>query len=64
MKTNLTLVALFLATLFISCNKNTKTELFNGNDLNGWTCVLDQEIKSVAKNRATRVRFVFMVDSF
>ena len=43
MKTNLTLVALFLATLFISCNKNTKTELFNGNDLNGWTCVLDQE---------------------
>ena len=43
MKTNLTLVVLFLATLFISCNKNTKTELFNGNDLNGWTCVLDQE---------------------
>ena len=43
MKTNLTLVVLFLATLFISCNGNTKTELFNGNDLNGWTCVLDQE---------------------
>ena len=43
MKTNLTLVALFLATLFISCNGNTKTELFNGNNLNGWTCVLDQE---------------------
>ena len=41
MKTNLTLVALFLATLLISCNGNTKTNLFNGNDLNGWTCVLD-----------------------
>lgn len=41
MKTNLTLVALFLAMLLISCNGNTKTELFNGNDLNGWTCVLD-----------------------
>ena len=43
MKTNLTLVALFLSPLFISCNGNTKTELFNGNNLNGWTCVLDQE---------------------
>ena len=43
MKTNLILVALLLASLFISCNGNTKTELFNGNDLNGWTCVLDQE---------------------
>ena len=43
MKTNLTLVALLLATLFISCNGNTKTELFNGNNLNGWTFVLDQE---------------------
>ena len=43
MKTNLTFVALFLATLLISCNGNKRTELFNGNDLNGWTCVLDPE---------------------
>ena len=43
MKTNLTIVALFLATLLISCNGNKRTELFNGNDLNGWTCVLNPE---------------------
>ena len=41
MKANLTIAALLMATLLISCNGNTKTELFNGNDLKDWTCVLD-----------------------
>ena len=43
MKNNILCLAMMLLTIMCSCGqKETKQELFNGKNLDGWTCVLDE----------------------
>lgn len=49
MKNRVILAALCLMGLLASCgNKSTKTSLFNGKDLTGWVCVLDEKSETPA----------------
>ena len=43
MKNNILCLAMMMLTIMCSCGqKETKQELFNGKNLDGWTCVLDE----------------------
>ena len=42
MKAKILFAALCFAALFTSCGTTSKTELFNGKDLTGWVCVVDE----------------------
>ena len=42
MKAKFLFAALCFAALFTSCGTTSKTELFNGKDLAGWVCVVDE----------------------
>ena len=42
MKAKFLFAALCFAVLFTSCGTTSKTELFNGKDLTGWVCVVDE----------------------
>lgn len=49
MKNRVILAALCLMALLAACgNKSTKTALFNGKDLAGWVCVLDEKSNTPA----------------
>ena len=49
MKNRVILAALCLMALLAACgNKSTKTALFNGKDLTGWVCVLDEKSNTPA----------------